>query len=64
MITAPTYVGQRELHDYLALLDARGYQLFDFYNPARRDGRLIQADVIFVSSDLSDRYEGARSVPT
>ena len=26
VITAPTYVGQRELHDYLALLHGRGYR--------------------------------------
>lgn len=61
VITAPTYVGQRELHDYLALLHERGYRLFDFYNPARRDGRLIQSDIIFVSSQFLERYESARA---
>lgn len=61
VITAPTYVGQRELHDYLALLHERGYRLFDFYNPARRDGRLIQSDIIFVSEEFLDRYERDRA---
>jgi FkbM family methyltransferase len=61
VITAPTYVGQRELHEYLALLHERGYRLFDFYNPARRDGRLIQSDVIVVSTQFLERYEGART---
>jgi FkbM family methyltransferase len=57
VIVAPTYVGQRRLVDYLALLSARGYELFDLYNPTRRNGRLIQSDIIFVSADVLERYE-------
>jgi FkbM family methyltransferase len=57
VIMAPTYVGQRGLHDYLALMDAANYRLFDFYNPARRDGRLIQSDIIFLSASFLERYE-------
>jgi FkbM family methyltransferase len=63
VIMAPTYVGQRELQDYLVLLASSRYRLFDFYNPARRDDRLIQSDVIFVSADFLDAHEAARSRP-
>jgi FkbM family methyltransferase len=57
VIIAPTYVGQRRLVDYLALTSERGYELFDLYNPTRRNGRLIQSDIIFVSADVLERYE-------
>jgi FkbM family methyltransferase len=57
VIIAPTYVGQRRLVDYLVMLSAKGYELFDLYNPTRRNGRLIQSDIIFVSQDLLERYE-------
>ena len=59
VITAPTYVGQRKFHDYLAFLGGWGYEVFDFYNPFRAYGRLIQTDTIFVSSDFLSRYERA-----
>jgi FkbM family methyltransferase len=57
VIIAPTYVGQRRLVDYLALTSGKGYELFDLYNPTRRNGRLIQSDIIFVSAAVLDRYE-------
>jgi FkbM family methyltransferase len=57
LITAPTYVGQRELHDYLALFRSRGYELFDFYNPVRKNGRLLQTDNVMVSGKFLGRYE-------
>ena len=60
MIMAPTYVGQRKYHDYLTSLDACGYVLFDLFNFTRRDGRLIQADGIFVSTTFLERYEAER----
>jgi len=56
-IIAPTYVGQRRLVDYLALTSEKGYELFDFYNPTRRNGRLIQSDIIFASSAVLERYD-------
>ena len=59
MITAPTYVGQRKLHDYLALFAEHGYELFDLYNPVRRRDRLIQADALVVSAECLARYEAA-----
>lgn len=61
MIMAPTYLGQRKLHDYLSLLDSLGYELLDFYNPVRRAGRLIQTDNILLSSRFLDYYELAGS---
>jgi len=57
LIVAPTYVGQHKLQEYLALLDSLGYVIFDFYNRARRNGRLIQADVLFVSEPFLTRHE-------
>src|SRR6185295_9064180 len=57
MIMAPSYVGQRKYHYYLTSLDALGYELFDLFNPGRRDGRLIQSDGIFVARGVLDRYE-------
>jgi hypothetical protein len=57
MITAPTYVGQRKLHEYLAFFESQNYELFDFYNSVRKDGRLIQSDNIMVSSVFLERYE-------
>jgi FkbM family methyltransferase len=57
VILAPTYVGQRRLVDYLALTSASGYEIFDLYNQTRRNGRLIQSDIIFVSAEVLDRYE-------
>jgi FkbM family methyltransferase len=57
MITAPTYVGQRKLSEYLGLFEALKYELFDFYNPCHKDGRLIQTDNIFISSEFLSRYE-------
>jgi FkbM family methyltransferase len=64
LIVAPTYVGQHTLQEYLALLDSLGYVLFDFYNRARKNGRLIQADALFVSEPFLARHEGhaARAV--
>ena len=61
VIIAPTYVGQRRLVDYLALTSDKGYELFDLYNPTRRNGRLIQSDIIFVSADVLERYEGKKA---
>jgi FkbM family methyltransferase len=57
MIIAPSYVGQRSYHYYLALLDSLGYELFDLFNLGRRDGRLIQIDGIFVTKEILERYE-------
>ena len=59
MITAPTYVGQPELHDYLELFHSRGYGLFDFYNPVRKNGRLLQTDNIMVSAQFLASTRGS-----
>lgn len=60
VIMAPTYVGQQKLSAYLALFQALEYELFDFYNPVRSNGRLIQTDNIFISSEFLSRYEQSR----
>ncbi len=60
MIIAPSYVGQHKYHSYLTSLDALGYQLFDLFNLGRRDGRLIQIDGIFVTSEILERYEARK----
>jgi FkbM family methyltransferase len=59
VITAPTYVGQHRLYEYLMLFDEYGYTLFDFYHPVRRRGRLIQADLIVVGPECLARHESA-----
>lgn len=57
MITAPTYVGQHDLHEYLGLFRSHGYLLFDFYNPVRKNGRLLQTDNLLVAEPFLTRYE-------
>lgn len=57
MITAPTYVGQHELHEYLALFRAHDYVLFDYYNPVRRNGRLLQTDNLMVAESYLAAHE-------
>ena len=57
LITAPTYVGQRRVREYLELFDNAGYVLFDLYNFGRSRGRLLQTDIIVVSPDTLRRYE-------
>lgn len=61
MIMAPTYVGQHELHDYLAAFRNLGYVLFDFYNPVRRNGRLLQTDNLLVAEPFLAAYEREQS---
>lgn len=62
LITAPTYVGQHKIRDYLEIFDDAGYTLFDFYNLGRSDGRLLQTDIIVVSPATLAAYE-ARLTP-
>jgi FkbM family methyltransferase len=50
VILAGTYQGQRPFHDYLALMASNGYELVDLYNCIRREGRLLQMDVLFAVS--------------
>lgn len=57
LITAPTYVGQHRIRDYLERFDAVGYELFDLYNLGHSHGRLLQTDVIFVSPETLASYE-------
>jgi len=62
LITAPTYVGQHRIREYLERFDSVGYELFDLYNFGRSNGRLLQTDVIFVSPDTLSGYEQRLSV--
>jgi len=48
MIMCPTYVGQHKPHEYLAILDEFGYEIFDFFNCGKVGGKLIQSDILFV----------------
>lgn len=57
LITAPTYVGQHRIREYLELFDSAGYELFDLYNFGRAHGRLLQTDVIIVSPQTLARHE-------
>jgi FkbM family methyltransferase len=57
LITAPTYVGQHRMREYLELFDAVGYELFDFYNLGRGSGRLLQTDIIVVGPEILARFE-------
>jgi len=50
LILCPTYKGQCQLHEYLSLFDSFDYNLLDFFNPVRRNNRLIHTDAIFVCS--------------
>jgi FkbM family methyltransferase len=52
LIICPSYEGQHKLQEYLALLDSLGYVFYDFYNPVRCKHRLIQADMVFLSSSF------------
>jgi FkbM family methyltransferase len=61
MIVAPTYVGQRDMHDYLGLFRSYGYVLFDFFNPVRKHGRLLQTDNLFVADSFLAAYEHEQS---
>lgn len=57
LITAPTYVGQHRIRDYLEFFDSVGYELFNMYNFGRSGGRLLQTDVIFVSPETLRAHE-------
>ena len=54
MIMCPTYVGQHKLHEYLAILDEFGYEIFDFFNCGKIGGKLIQSDMLLVRSNWSN----------
>jgi FkbM family methyltransferase len=52
LLIAPTYKGQRGLHEYLALMKSFDYELVDFFNLVHLDGRLAQLDGLFAASGL------------
>ncbi|MDH5716439.1 MAG: FkbM family methyltransferase [Spirochaetia bacterium] len=52
IIIAETYKEQNKFHEYLKFLDSFGYKLLDFYNPVRKNTRLLQIDAIFLSKKI------------
>ena len=52
VIVATTYKGQDKLHDYLRFMESLDYRLIDFFNPVRRDGRLLQFDLMYAAPAL------------
>lgn len=59
ILVSPAYVNQPALRDYLDLFGDYGYALFDFYEPARRRGKLLQVDATFISKALDEEYAAA-----
>lgn len=54
IIMLPTYVGQRELEEYLVLFRKFGYTLHNLFNFCyTNDGQLNQLDALFVRGDAS-----------
>ena len=49
-IVVDTYENQDPFSEYLALLESYNYQLIDIYQPLRRNGQLLQFDLLFSSS--------------
>jgi FkbM family methyltransferase len=57
IIIGETYIDQPKFLEYIQRLDSHGYELFDLYNPVRRNMRLIQTDVIFINQNLKQVWE-------
>lgn len=53
MILHPTYHRQHKLHEYLSFLDSLDYELLNVFNLEMTGNKLVQADIVFVSSSLS-----------
>jgi FkbM family methyltransferase len=52
IITMPTYIGQKELHEVLRVIQDKGFKLHNFYNYSLTNGKLRQMDAIFTHNDL------------
>lgn len=52
IITMPTYIGQKELHEVLHIIQDKGFRLHNFYNYSLTNGKLRQVDAIFTHNDL------------
>lgn len=53
IITMPTYIGQKELHEVLHIIHAKGFKLHNFYNYSIINEKLRQLDAIFTYSGAS-----------
>jgi len=49
-IVESTYQTQQPLHSYLEFLTDKDYRLVDFYKPIRRNGKLLQFDLLFAAN--------------
>lgn len=52
-IAANTYENQEPLHNYLEFMHRHNYYLLDFYQAIRKNGRILQFDLVFTSSKYS-----------
>ena len=52
IILAKTYDGQHPISDYLTLMNENNYQLIDFFEPIRGEGRLLQMDMLFAKEGV------------
>ncbi len=52
-ISADTYENQRPMYEYLQLMDHYQYTLVDFYQPLRRNGKMLQCDLLFASKEYA-----------
>jgi FkbM family methyltransferase len=57
IIIGETYIDQPKFLEYIQRLDSHGYELFDLYNPVRRNMRLIQTDAMFINQDLKQAWK-------
>ena len=48
-IAESTYEHQRALHEYLEYFHNRNYRLLDIYQPIRRNGKMLQCDLLFAN---------------
>jgi FkbM family methyltransferase len=50
IIVSPTYVNQPHVDEYFSFLFALHYRMIDIYNLFRKDGELLQMDVLFAAN--------------
>lgn len=58
-IAESTYERQRPLHEYLEFFHSRNYQLLDIYQPIRRNGKLLQCDLLFANQRYLEHFDEA-----
>lgn len=58
-IAESTYEYQHPLHEYLEYFHTRSYQLLDFYQPIRRNGKMLQCDLLFANQSYLKHFDEA-----